>query len=147
MNSRCFKFHRYITPLPLCQMSANFPGVEFLKTTSIACRRPLPPQTRKNQKEKAGRGGGGREREESISPICFRGGLVCTQATHRRSAKEQEKHRPFTSSTKRQVSLSCSDGKNVPASVMHEQFFYVSAAVALAVAVVVRLSFLKPEEK
>ena len=113
MNSRCFKFHRYITPLPVCQMSANFPGVEFLKTTSIACRRPLPSQTKKNQKEKVGGGGGGgeREREESISPICFRGGLVCTQATHRRSAKEQEKQRPFTSSAKRQVSLSCSDGK------------------------------------
>ena len=30
---------------------------------------------------------------------------------------------------------------------MHEQFFYVSAAVALAVAVVVRLSSLKQEEK
>ena len=123
-------------------MSANFFGVEFFRTTSIACRRPLPsPPQKKSEREGAG------EREESISPICFRGGVVCTQATHRRSAKEQEKHRAFTSSTKRQVSLSCSDGKNVPASVMHEQFFYFSAAVALAVAVVVRLSSLKPEEK
>ena len=127
-------------------MSAFFFGVEFLKTTSIACRRPLPSSPPPPKKKKSEREGAG-EREESISSICFRGGVVCTQATHRRSAKEQEKHRPFTSSTKRQVSLSCSDGKNVPASVMHEQFFYVSAAVALAVAVVVRLSSLKPEEK
>ena len=37
------------------------------------------------------------------SPICFRRGVVCTQATHRRSAKEQEKHRPFKSSTKREI--------------------------------------------
>ena len=125
-------------------MSVNFFGVEFFRTTSIACRRPLPsapPPKKKSEREGAG------EREESISPICFRGRVVCTQATHRRSAKEQEKHRAFTSSTKRQVSLSCSDGKNVPASVMHEQFFYFSAAVALAVAVVVRSSSLKPEEK
>lgn len=86
-------------------MSANFSGVEFLRTTSIARRRPLPS---KNEKKIGKRG---RERErESLSPICFRGWGVCTQATHQRSGKEQ-KHLPFTSSTKREVSLSCSDGK------------------------------------
>ena len=127
-------------------MSANFPGVEFLKTTSIACRRPLPSQTKKNQKEKVG--GGGREREKSPSPRFVLGEGSSVHRLHIEGLQKNKKNNvPLRPPQNVRCRCRAVTEKNVPASVMHEQFFYVSAAVALAVAVVVRLSSLKPEEK
>ena len=132
-------------------MSANFPGVEFLKTTSIACRRPLPSQTKKNQKEKVGGGGGGgggREREKSPSPRFVLGEGSSVHRLHIEGLQKNKKNNvPLRPPQNVRCRCRAVTEKNVPASVMHEQFFYVSAAVALAVAVVVRLSSLKPEEK
>lgn len=129
-------------------MSANFPGVEFLKTTSIACRRPLPSQTKKNQKEKAGEGVGGREREKSPSPRFVLGEGSSVHRLHIEGLQKNKKNIvPLRPPQNVRCRCRAVTEKNVPASVMHEQFFYVSAAVALAVAVVVRLSSLKPEEK
>ena len=128
-------------------MSANFPGVEFLKTTSIACRRPLPSQTKKNQKEKV-RGGGGREREKSPSPRFVLGEGSSVHRLHIEGLQKNKKNNvPLRPPQNVRCRCRAVTEKNVPASVMHEQFFYFSAAVALAVAVVVRLSSLKPEEK
>ena len=128
-------------------MSANFPGVEFLKTTSIACRRPLPSQTKKNQKEKVG-GGGEREREKSPSPRFVLGEGSSVHRLHIEGLQKNKKNNvPLRPPQNVRCRCRAVTEKNVPASVMHEQFFYVSAAVALAVAVVVRLSSLKPEEK
>ena len=127
-------------------MSANFPGVEFLKTTSIACRRPLPSQTKKNQKEKAG--GGEREREKSPSPRFVLGEGSSVHRLHIEGLQKNKKNIvPLRPPQNVRCRCRAVTEKNAPASVMHEQFFYVSAAVALAVAVVVRLSSLKPEGK
>ena len=131
-------------------MSANFPGVEFLKTTSIACRRPLPSQTKKKQNEKAGGGGGGggREREKSPSPRFVLGEGSSVHRLHIEGLQKNKKNIvPLRPPQNVRCRCRAVTEKNAPASVMHEQFFYVSAAVALAVAVVVRLSSLKPEEK
>ena len=125
-------------------MSANFPGVEFLKTTSIACRRPLPSQTKKNQKEKVGGG----EREKSPSPRFVLGEGSSVHRLHIEGLQKNKKNNvPLRPPQNVRCRCRAVTEKNVPASVMHEQFFYVSAAGALAVAVVVRLSSLKPEEK
>ena len=127
-------------------MSANFPGVEFLKTTSIACRRPLPSQTKKNQKEKGGGGGG--EREKSPSPRFVLGEGSSVHRLHIEGLQKNKKNIvPLRPPQNVRCRCRAVTEKNAPASVMHEQFFYVSAAVALAVAVVVRLSSLKPEGK
>lgn len=130
-------------------MSANFPGVEFLKTTSIACRRPLPSQTKKIRKRRWGGGGGGeREREKSPSPRFVLGEGSSVHRLHIEGLQKNKKNNvPLRPPQNVRCRCRAVTEKNVPASVMHEQFFYVSAAVALAVAVVVRLSSLKPEEK
>lgn len=126
-------------------MSANFPGVEFLKTTSIACRRPLPSQTKKIRKR---RWGGGGERETSPSPRFVLGEGSSVHRLHIEGLQKNKKNNvPLRPPQNVRCRCRAVTEKNVPASVMHEQFFYVSAAVALAVAVVVRLSSLKPEEK
>ena len=138
-------------------MSANFFGVEFLKTTSIACRRPLrcrpppppprpppppPPQKKKNRKEK------GRGREKSPSPRFVLGEGSSVHRLHIEGLQKNKKNIvPLRPPQNVRYRCRAVTEKNVPASVMHEQFFYVSAAVALAVTVVVRLSSLKPEEK
>lgn len=127
-------------------MSANFPGVEFLKTTSIACRRPLPSQTKKIRKRRWG--GGEREREKSPSPRFVLGEGSSVHRLHIEGLQKNKKNNvPLRPPQNVRCRCRAVTEKNVPASVMHEQFFYVSAAVALAVAVVVRLSSLKPEEK
>ena len=129
-------------------MSANFPGVEFLKTTSIACRRPLPSQTKKIRKRRWGGGGGEREREKSPSPRFVLGEGSSVHRLHIEGLQKNKKNNvPLRPPQNVRCRCRAVTEKNVPASVMHEQFFYVSAAVALAVAVVVRLSSLKPEEK
>ena len=122
-------------------MSANFSGVEFLRTTSIASRRPLPSKKEKQNREE-------RERQrESLSPLFVLGDRA---SVHRLHIKGQEKNtnifpsRPLQNVKCRRHAVT---KKNVPTSVMHEHFFHVSAAVAVAVAVVVRLSSLKPEGK
>ena len=122
-------------------MSANFPGVEFLKTTSIACRRPLPsPPKKKSEREGAG------ERDPSPRFVLGEGSSV-----HRLHIEGLQKNKKNIVPLRPPQNVRCRcravTEKNAPASVMHEQFFYVSAAVALAVAVVVRLSSLKPEGK
>ena len=129
-------------------MSANFPGVEFLKTTSIACRRPLPSQTKKIRKRRWGGGGGESEREKSPSPRFVLGEGSSVHRLHIEGLQKNKKNNvPLRPPQNVRCRCRAVTEKNVPASVMHEQFFYVSAAVALAVAVVVRLSSLKPEEK
>lgn len=121
-------------------MSANFSGAEFLRTTSIARRRPLLSKKEEQNREE-------RERErESLSPLFVLGDRA---SVHRLHIKGQEKNKnTFPSRPLQNVKCRChAVTSKCDASVMHEHFFHVSAVVAVAVAVVVRLSSLKPEEK
>ena len=95
-----------------------------------------------------GGGGGGGEREKSPSPRFVLGEGSSVHRLHIEGLQKNKKNNvPLRPPQNVRCRCRAVTEKNVPASVMHEQFFYVSAAVALAVAVVVRLSSLKPEEK
>ena len=115
-------------------MSANFSGVEFLKATSIARRRPLPSKKRKKNREERER-----ERErESLSPLFVLGD---GSSVHRLHIKGQEKNKKiFPSRPLQNVKCRC----RAVTEKMYQQvcstkfLFHVSAAVAAAVAVVVR---------
>ena len=95
-----------------------------------------------------GGGGGEREREKSPSPRFVLGEGSSVHRLHIEGLQKNMKNNvPLRPPQNVRCRCRAVTEKNVPASVMHEQFFYFSAAVALAVAVVVRLSSLKPEEK
>ena len=107
-------------------MSANFPGVEFLKTTSIACRRPLPSQTKKKSEREGGGGGGGgeREREKSPSPRFVLGEGSSVHRLHIEGLQKNKKNNvPLRPPQNVRCRCRAVTEKNVPASVMHEQFF------------------------